>query len=125
MPPRPVIVSSPGQAGICWYIGARLENMRINLKLSQQGMILVGVPLMFEISFAFILGFMCLQAQDEVKSVAWARKVEIEKSRLMKCAVELSAGNSNYLWTQDPRWLQLCRKGINELPARYYALEAL
>ncbi len=99
--------------------------MRGDLKLSQQVLILIGVPLVFEIVFAVILGWMCLQAQEEVKRTAWAHQVEMAKGRLTKCTVDINAGLLNYLWSKNPDWLDLSRKGIDSIPEQFHGLQDL
>ncbi|HEY9870039.1 MAG TPA: ATP-binding protein [Candidatus Obscuribacterales bacterium] len=99
--------------------------MQINLRLSQQALVLIAVPLLFAVAFAATLYSALNQAQTEVMRADWARRVAAGKSKLTKCMVDTQAGMLNFMWTGDRNWLTLCRTGVDTLPERFRELAAL
>lgn len=90
--------------------------LRLNLKLSQKGLILVSVPLAFELLFVVILAMMLYQAEKEIEREAKARSVITRANQAIEKILTTAAGGAllNMSGSMDSL---VYEKHLEEVPA--------
>lgn len=88
--------------------------MRLNLKLSQKGLILVLVPIVFELIFVVCLATLLKQAEDGMIKENHSRAVVTMAHDLQKLFYDAGAALSFYRMTRDDAFMRRYQSAINE-----------
>lgn len=97
------------QAGVGVHI-----SMRFDLRLSQKGLILVLVPIVFELIFVVCLATLLKQAEDGMIKENHSRAVVTTTHDLQKLFYDAGAALSFYRMTRDESFMQRYRKAIEQ-----------
>jgi len=100
--------------------------MRINLKISHKGLILVSVPLIFELAFVVLLVHMLNQADQVARREARSKQIVAEASELSKAIID--AGFSLITWQyyrNKPDLLKRYAQEVGEVPGILQRLDTL
>ncbi len=76
----------------------------VNLKIAHKGLILIAVPLLFELFFVVAMFSLLRQAQQEVKVEAHAKDVILTANQLMRHMVNAGTSAGGYALTRAPRF---------------------
>jgi signal transduction histidine kinase len=99
-------------------------NLR-SLNLYQQGLILVAVPLVFEIVFVAILAGLLFQAEHKAKDLAVSRDIATEVSVLTKCFLDQGINLAAWKTTHNSRVMARYDNEVAKLPSIYARLTTL
>lgn len=99
--------------------------MRLKLRLSHKGLILVCVPLIFEFVFVGSLYWLLKQAEDEANRDSRARRVAQHGAILSKLPFDLIAALWGYNLTGMTQFVQRYRKALDQFPKEFNALHAV
>lgn len=88
--------------------------MRFDLRLSQKGLILVLVPIVFELIFVVCLATLLKQAEDGMIKENHSRAVVTTTHDLQKLFYDAGAALSFYRMTRDESFMQRYRKAIEQ-----------
>jgi signal transduction histidine kinase len=88
--------------------------MRLDLRLSQKGLILVLVPIVFELIFVVCLATLLKQAEDGMIKENHSRAVVTTTHDLQKLFYDAGAALSFYRMTRDESFMQRYRKAIEQ-----------
>lgn len=95
---------------------------RLNLKLAHKGLILVAVPLIFQLIFVGILWHLLQQAEYEREREAHAREVVTYLNKLLRGLVEMGGGLASYNITDSPEYLTNYNEVTDQLPRDFQQL---
>lgn len=76
-----------------------------DLKLSHKMLILVGIPLLFELAFVGALACLVFDAQSQVARESRAREVAAGVDRLMRLSMQGSVEFSGFIFTQNRKFI--------------------
>ncbi|MBY0357682.1 MAG: CHASE3 domain-containing protein [Candidatus Obscuribacterales bacterium] len=99
--------------------------MLANLKLSHKGLILVSVPLLFELIFVFTLAGLLQQAENEVKEENRARAVVTHMHWLIRLFIDAGANIATYAITEDSILKERYAEAKRQLPQELNVLNDL
>jgi signal transduction histidine kinase len=96
--------------------------MRFDFKIAQIGLILVGVPLVFELLFVGLLTFLVQQAEHEIKHQVEVKDIVFTASSVNTFAAQMAANVGGYSLTHSSYFLKRfldndakCRQAFNDL----------
>ena len=99
--------------------------MRFNLKLSHKGLILVSVPLAFELVFVAILYGCLQQAEIEISREAHAKAILSHISNVMRDMIEAGTAVGGYAVTGKPAHAGHFEAAVQRITPEFAALEDL
>jgi len=98
---------------------------RRGLSLSQKGLLLVGVPAIFQVLLLASL-FAFERAHDRARAAELRRKeVVVSAYRLLALLIDAETGMRGYLITQKPEFLEPYDRAVREIPKELSRLRAL
>lgn len=106
---------------------AKVANMKkaINLKLSHKGLILVAVPLIFEIVFVAVLVAALLRADHEIKRERHAKAVLTEANALLKNVMDCGTALFVFSTTGAEEMMERYQELREEIPREVHNLKIM
>ena len=102
-----------------------MKKLNFNLQLSHKGLILVAVPLLFEIFFVVVLVFALKQAEYEIWRERHSKAVLSESNALLKNIMDSALSLYVYGTTGSERMIERYKELSVEIPAQIYNLKIL
>ncbi len=99
--------------------------MRINLKLSQMGLILVSVPFFFEILFVGILTGLLHQAEDEIRREQHSKDIVAHANILTRSIIDAGTAVGAYGYTRSPMFKKTYETAFRKVSVEVDQLDAL
>lgn len=99
--------------------------MRMNLKISQMGLILVGIPLVFELIFVGTLAYRIQQAEVEIKKQASTKEIIFVTGTLGILAGQAAANLAGYSRMPSRYFRNRYRASVKQWTERFAELEGL
>lgn len=90
--------------------------MRLNLKLSHKGLILVAVPLIFEVIFLATLTYLLRQAEIEVQRQVRSKAIISQANTLSKLFYDAGVAMGGYSITKSPLFSDRYDKIVRQIP---------
>lgn len=90
--------------------------MRLNLKLSHKGLILVAVPLIFEVIFLATLTYLLRQAEIEVQRQVRSKAIISQANTLSKLFYDAGVAMGGYSFTKSPLFSDRYDKIVRQIP---------
>lgn len=90
--------------------------MKLNLSLSQKGLILVSIPLLFELFFVGYLSFLLLQADEEIRRETHSREIVSRTNVVMKDLLHLFVGVGGPIMTRSSEFMENATGAMMRLP---------
>lgn len=97
----------------------------MRLKLSHRALLLVAVPLLFEIGFVVVLTQLLHQAEAELQKQSHAREVITGLNRLLRLLLDSAGGMTAYGYSSEPLYYQRFRNASDRVPVEFAKLEDL
>lgn len=101
------------------------QEPKITLTLAQKGLVLVGVPLLFELAFVGMLTFMLNQVEKQSQLLARSRAVISKTNSLNKLFIEASAALSSYNADKSAAYAARYDAAVKQIPSELSGLEDL
>src|SRR5437763_1035330 len=99
--------------------------MRINLRLSQKVLILIAIPLAFELfSFAWLFTAL-LGAEQEIRKESYAKDVQRHMNNITQLLIGSSASLIYYLSTRDSVFRARFLRSLGETKVEFQELKEL
>ncbi|HEY9785026.1 MAG TPA: PAS domain S-box protein, partial [Candidatus Obscuribacterales bacterium] len=99
--------------------------MRLNLKLSHKGLILVSVPLVFELIFLLTLTMLLRQAEVEVQRQIRSKAIISQANTLSKLFYDAGVAMGGYSITKSPLFSDRYDKIVRQIPQDLNELKSL
>lgn len=99
--------------------------MRLNLKLSHKGLILVSVPLLFELIFLLTLTMLLRQAEIEVQRQIRSKAIISQANTLSKLFYDAGVAMGGYSITKSPLFSDRYDKIVRQIPQDLQELKSL
>src|SRR5277367_1033567 len=99
--------------------------MWLNFKISQKGLILVTVPLLFEVAFIILLTTMLRQSEIEAESYAQSRQIVTEINNFTKAYMDLGVSLIAWKATRHTNFVREYDQLLTRQEETYHKLEAL
>src|ERR1700722_10413295 len=99
--------------------------MRLNLKLSHKGLILVAVPLIFEVIFLATLTYLLRQAEIEVQRQVRSKAIISQANTLSKLFYDAGVAMGGYSITKSPLFSDRYDKIVHQIPQDLEELKTL
>lgn len=99
--------------------------IKLDLKLSQKGLILVSVPLLFELVFVTALVFMLQEAEHQIFRETQARTFLSHIGRINMSALDAESAAAGYSVSRAAFFLQIFNDAVHSLPDEFKALKRL
>lgn len=99
--------------------------MRLNLKLSHKGLILVSVPLIFELIFLLTLTMLLRQAEIEVQRQIRSKAIISQANTLSKLFYDAGVAMGGYSITKSPLFSDRYDKIVRQIPQDLNELKSL
>lgn len=99
--------------------------MALNLKLSHKVLLLVSLPLIFELVFVFTLAGLLQQAEREIKEEARSRAVITRMHWISRLFIDAGASVANYAMTEDSTLQERYEQAKQQLPQELETIEEL
>lgn len=93
--------------------------------VGEQGIILVAIPLVFEVLFLMTLGGLLAEAEAKAEEIEHSRKIMVETDGLIAMAHLCAASLFQYHTTQSLKARDEYDRTIDEMPVRFARLEEL
>lgn len=101
------------------------EKQQITLTLAQKGLVLVGVPLLFELAFVGMLTAMLYHAEQEANRLANSKAIITKTNSLSKLVVEAGAALAGYSVNHDPSYQDHYELATEQIPQEMTELMVL
>ena len=99
--------------------------MWLNFKISQKGLILVTVPLLFEVAFIILLTTMLRQSELETESYAQSRQIVSEVNNFTKAYLDLGVALIAWKATRHSNFVREYDQLLTHQEEIYHKLETL
>ena len=99
--------------------------MKLNLRLSHKGIILVAVPLIFEVVFLAALTFLLRQAEIEVQRQVRSKAIISQANTLSKLFYDAGVAMGGYSITKSPLFSDRYDKIVHQIPQDLDELKSL
>lgn len=99
--------------------------MRFDLKLSQKGLILISVPLLFQLIFVFVLAGLLLQAQEQERLAKRGERIVSRLGNISKYVIEAEMSLIFYVYRKDETYREAYEKNDREIPLMFEELRKL
>lgn len=99
--------------------------MRLRLTLAQKGIVLVCVPLLFELCFVAILAFLLHQSHEEREREILSKRIIGCASDLIKMASNLHQGPAGYVVTGSEEFVKQYNNASRDFPIKLQELDSL
>lgn len=99
--------------------------MAPRLSIAQKGLILVSVPVAFELLFVFTLTYLLHQSETELRRQMHSKEVIEHANILMRHYLDASTAAGGYSFTRDPEFLMRYERGLAGAETEYAQLEGL
>jgi len=99
--------------------------MQLNLRLSHKGIILVAVPLIFEVVFLAALTFLLRQAEIEVQRQVRSKAIISQANTLSKLFYDAGVAMGGYSITKSPLFSDRYDKIVHQIPQDLEELKSL
>jgi PAS domain S-box-containing protein len=99
--------------------------VRINLQLSHKALLLVAVPLIFELAFVAILGILFKQAEYERDRQRHSTAILAEANSLNRLIVEAISSSITYGFTRNKHFGDRYARALKEIPLEFETLNGL
>ncbi len=93
-----------------------LESMKSEPDISKKGLILVAVPLVFELIFVSVLVFLLIQTEKEVEREAYARRVNSQANKVSQHMLDFMVGVAGYSMTKDSTFAYHYNTAVKKMP---------
>jgi PAS domain S-box-containing protein len=98
---------------------------QLQLKLAHKGLILVCLPLFFELVFVAVLGMLLEQADNARSKEVRSKSIIAQASELIKLSHDASSGPVNYGFTGAQEVLESYDNAVKEFPVLFRTLKEL
>jgi signal transduction histidine kinase len=96
-----------------------------NLSIFQKGLILVAVPLLFQLAFITAAWWARAEAEHVQERHLHSQEVIVTAERTLRLSAEVHSAVRGYVVTSDPTFLKVYETGRSSLPATVHHLEEL
>lgn len=97
----------------------------MRLRLTHQGILLVSIPLVFEVLFLMTLGWLLMEAEAKAEEIEHSRRIMVETDGLIATAHLCAASLFQYHTTQNLKARDAYDNTVDEMPVRFSRLEEL
>lgn len=101
------------------------QEQRITLTLAQKGLVLVGVPLLFELIFVGMLTALLGQAEKEALRVSHSKAIITKTNTLTKLVIEAGAALAGYSVRKEPTYEDHYEAAVEQIPIEISELRKL
>lgn len=99
--------------------------MQLNLKLSHKGLILISVPLIFQLIFVFVLAGLLAQAQQQEKLAERGQRIVSRLGNVSKHIIESEMALLFYVMKKNPVYKQEYEFNDQQIPIMFNELKKL
>lgn len=93
------------------------------MRIAQKGLLLVAVPLLFELAFVGALVYLLRQAEDQTIKLMQARNVIVRTDALARKMQNATLAMAGYAVTNDRNTLTACQAILDQLPSDFAKVE--
>jgi PAS domain S-box-containing protein len=121
----PAVLSLAGQRNHTYSLACRKEarslnfQMKLNLRLSHKGLILVSIPLLFELFFVSYLSMLLVQADEDIRREAHSREVVSKTNIVMQDLLLLFIGVGGPIMTRSSAFMEHATEAVTRLPNEF------
>ncbi|MBX9686676.1 MAG: PAS domain S-box protein [Candidatus Obscuribacterales bacterium] len=101
------------------------QKSKITLTLAQKGLVLVGVPLLFELIFVGMLATLLSHSESEALRVAQSRAIITKTNTLTKLIIEAGAALAGYSANRAKSYLEHYEAAVEQIPVEMEELRSL
>lgn len=93
--------------------------MKLNLRLSHKGLILVSIPLLFELFFVSYLSMLLVQADEDIRREAHSREIVSKTNIVMQDLLLLFMGVGGPIMTRSSAFMEHATEAVTRLPNEF------